>query len=36
MVGMVWPKTGFFSKRRPARRKRTVRRRRVVGDAVMA
>jgi hypothetical protein len=35
-VVTVWPKTGFFSNRRPARKKSTVRRRMVVGDVVMA
>jgi hypothetical protein len=35
-VVTVWPKRGFFSNRRPARRKSTVRKRRVVGDVVMA
>jgi hypothetical protein len=34
-VVTVWPKTGFFSNRRPARKKSTVRRRMVVGDVVM-
>jgi hypothetical protein len=35
-VRLVWPKTGFRSRRIPARRKRTVIKRRVVEDADMA